>query len=320
MEGAARADAAAIARSDGVVMVFGGRGSDPGAVATSARLDYFQIGRRELNTFQIAAQDGAMGPADTARSRAVMVQVVRPVFAFGGLGLDDQALDTVVNIDPQARPGAPVELATRPMGETREVTRMSAPRVDHTASLVTVPGTTPRSYVLVFGGAPPGGPVADLFDPADQTFPALDRTGAGPGRKHHAALTVTVGADARLLLLGGQGDDGAPRGDSVLFDPATRSFAPGPITLRTPRYGFTAFVVGNDLVVMGGVGADGKRLATGEVYDAKALSYVGEIKGEARSGAIASPLPNLTVMLIGGVTDASSSSAIEIYQPRMTPS
>ena len=41
MQGTPRADAAGLARTDGAVMVFGGRGRDPATAAqTGARLDY----------------------------------------------------------------------------------------------------------------------------------------------------------------------------------------------------------------------------------------------------------------------------------------
>jgi hypothetical protein len=327
MQGTARADAAGIARTDGTVMVFGGRGSNPAtAPQTSARLDMVRIGRREVNTFEIATDTGVTGPVETGRARGVMVQVGRPVFVFGGVDVNDTPLDTLVNIDPEGRPNSPIELATRAVGMTREPTRMSAARVGHTASAVTTLGmaatpTTmtvpPQTLVLVFGGGAPGAPLADLFNPADQTFVALpDLVPAGPGRKLHAAVNVTVSEQNRLLLFGGQSDDGSPRGDSILYDPLTKSFSTGALTLRTPRHSFTAFVVANDLVVVGGIGADGKRLATAEVYDAKSFTFVTQLTAEARSGAIVTPLPNLTMMLLGGTTETSSSSAIEIYQPR----
>ena len=64
----------------------------------------FRIGRRELNTFEVAVDRGFNGPAETARARSVMVQAGRPVFAFGGVDVNDAPLDTVVNIDPDGRP------------------------------------------------------------------------------------------------------------------------------------------------------------------------------------------------------------------------
>jgi hypothetical protein len=326
VQGTPRADAAGLARTDGLVMLFGGRGRDPAnAAQTGARLDYFQIGRRDVNTFEVAVDRGVTGPPETARSRSVMVQVGRPVFAFGGVDINDTPLDTVVNLDPDGRPTSPVELATRMVGMTREPTRMAAGRVGHTASAVSTPGmaATPttsmipaQTLVLVYGGAPAPAPIADLFNPADQSFLPLDLGAAGTGRKLHAAVTVTVVDQTRLLLLGGQADDGSPRGDSILYDPITKGFSAGQLTLRTPRYAFTAFVIGNDLVVAGGIGADGKHLATAELYDAKSLVFQSELKAEARSGATATPMPNLTMMLVGGRTDSGSSAAIEIYQPR----
>ncbi len=328
VQGTPRADAAGLARTDGMVMAFGGRGRDPATAAqTGARLDFFRIGRRDVNTFEVAIDGGVTGPPETARAHSVMVQVGRPVFAFGGVDINDTPLDTVVNLDPDGRPTSPVELATRMVGMTRELTRMAAGRVGHTASAVSTPGmaatpTAPmipaQTLVLVYGGAPAPAPIADLFNPADQSFLPLDLAAAGTGRKLHAAVSVTVAVtnEPRLLLLGGQADDGSPRGDSILYDPLTKSFSAGRLTLRTPRYAFTAFVIGNDLVVAGGIGADGKHLATAELYDAKTFDFVSELKAEARSGATATPMPNLTMMLVGGRTDSGSSAAIEIYQPR----
>ena len=48
----------------------------------------------------------------------------------------------------------------------------------------------------------------------------------------------------------------------------------------------------------------------------KSFAFVTEMKAEARSGATVTPLPNLSMMVLGGTTETGSSSAIEIYQPR----
>ena len=106
MQGTARADAAGLARTDGTVMVFGGRGSNPATAAqTSARLDMVRIGRRRGEHLRDRHDKRVTGPVETGRARGVMVQVGRPVFVFGGVDVNDTPLDTLVNIDPRdARP------------------------------------------------------------------------------------------------------------------------------------------------------------------------------------------------------------------------
>ena len=66
-------------------------------------------------------------------------------------------------------------------------------------------------------------------------------------------------ADKLVLILGGVDDNGAPRGDSVLYDPATSKFSPGPfacrpaLTLRGLRHRQGS----------GGGGRDGRRRQAG---------------------------------------------------------
>jgi hypothetical protein len=127
---------------------------------------------------------------------------------------------------------------------------------------------------------------------------------------------VTVGGQSRILIVGGRADDDTPRGDSLLYDPATQRFAPGPITLRTPRSNFAAFTVGSDLVIAGGLGAGGQPLANAEIYALADLSFAAEIPAVPRANATVTALPNISVLVLGGTAADSSSSAIEIYQPR----
>ena len=326
MQGPAQSDTASLSPGDANVFIFGGRGRDAGSVSTSARLDVVRVGRRPLSNFEIADDLGVQGPPETARSRAVMVQAGRPQFVFGGVDADDIPLDDVVNIDLQGRPTEPIIRVTHSVSGAAEPLRMSAPRVGHSASLVTVPAVEAmgsvaaipaRSQVLVFGGAPAGGSVADLFDAQTQTFVPVDRATAGTGRRDHAALAVTMGGLNRLLILGGRGDDGAARGDSLLYDPATQRFTAGPINLRTARSNFTVFTVGSDLVVVGGLGPDRQPLPNAEIYALGDLSFVGVIPAAARANATATPLANVSVLVLGGTTADSSSSAVEIYQPRL---
>jgi hypothetical protein len=315
-----RVGAAAMGLSDGTVMVFGGSSAPApgGALEITAKLDKLALLRTGLGSFAVQQLASPREPAiELARSRMALALSGRPVYAFGGLNADGNPLASVIRIDPSNATDPVVPLVDAPP----VVRTMSAPRVGHTATPFTrLDGNTPRATVLVYGGAPPGGPVADLFDQTTDGFMPI--TGGGTGRSDHAALALTD--PVRVIVIGGLGEDGMPRGDSVVYDATMKSFSPGAITLRTPRHGFACFIVGNDLVVAGGFGADGKAIANAEIYAIKNnLGFVAEIPAAARGRASVTVLPNLSVVIAGGQTGAgdmaAASNAIEVYQPLPPP-
>jgi hypothetical protein len=73
---------------------------------------------------------------------------------------------------------------------------------------------------------------------------------------------------------------------------------------------------------MGGIGADGKPVATAEIHDLGGapedkIPFAAEIPALPRSRAAVGLLSNLSMAIVGGEgPDGSSSSAVEIYQPR----
>jgi hypothetical protein len=192
--------------------------------------------------------------------------------------------------------------------------KMAAAREGHTAT--TVSTAEPWGNILIFGGAAAGGPVAELFEPMKQEWLPLDVAMVGSGRRDHVALNLPASTEPRVLILGGRGDDMAPRADSVIYYPAQRRFGPGPLTLQQPRTGFVAFVINDDLVVVGGYDTAGKLIETAEIYDVKTWERQGTPAAVPRARATATSLPNLSVVILGGETAGSSSNAIEIYQPR----
>ncbi len=322
--GGLRAEAAAVSRG-GRIYVFGGlsQSNVSEAPVTSAQLDLFAVGRQGFSSFFLQMAPPYDGGMALARKRTVMAASVRPVFAFGGLDAADQPLDSVIVIDVDARPSSPVALSPR---------KMAAARVGHTATSVASSDTW--GNILVYGGAAAGLPVAELFDPMKEDWIPLDLTAAGspdpaavgqpghPGtaRRDHVAIALPAAAEARVLILGGLDVAVAPgtqpRGDSLIYFPAQRRFGPGPVTLRHPRTGFAAFVINDDLVVAGGYGPDGRLLDNAEIYDVKTWELVAETPAVPRARATATVLPNLSVVLLGGDTEGSSSNAVEIYQPR----
>jgi hypothetical protein len=92
------------------------------------------------------------------------------------------------------------------------------------------------------------------------------------------------------------------------------------VVLKTPRSRFAAFVINKDLVVAGGVGADGKPIANAELHDATDFTHVKDIEAVPRFAAAAARMSNNSVAIVGGrgagEETQSSSREIEIYQPR----
>jgi hypothetical protein len=316
--GGLRAEAAAISRQERVY-VFGGLSQtnirEP--PKTSAQLDLFEVGRERFSSFFLRTAGPFEGGAGTARKRSVLAWAGRPVFAFGGLDPDDQPLDSVVVIDPEANTQQPIALLGR---------KMAAAREGHTAT--TVSTTENWGNILIYGGAAAGQPVAEVFEPMKQEWLPIDVPAGvaegqpghpGTGRREHVALNLSI-PEARVLILGGLGDDGMPRADSIVYLPGQRRFAPGPLTLRRARAGFVAFVIKDDLVVVGGYepgpGGVRKPIDTAEIYDIRTWQLQSEPPAVPRARATATSLPNLSVVILGGETAGSSSNAVEIYQPR----
>jgi hypothetical protein len=222
-------------------------------------------------------------------------------YAFGGRDASGP-LDTAVAID--------LSSAVDPFAVLEP--RMAAPRDGHTATAVTVAAV---EQVLLFGGAPAGAPVAELFvaTPMPRFMPI--EAGAGPGRRGHGAILLPP-PDGRVLIVGGLGGDGRPRGDSVIYDPRQRAFEPSALALRKPRHAFAAFVVGGDVVVAGGLDESGAPIGDAEVFALSGLEPRAVVRAHARARATATVLTNQSVVVLGGEEAAGTpSTAVEIYQP-----
>jgi hypothetical protein len=326
-----RAEMAAAVRPDiSAIYIFGGLVREGSTERLTSDLFIGTMARDGLAQYFMNLKPVPHMGVVTPRRRAVMAAAGRFVVAFGGYGGDPEApLDSFVLMDPDASPATPVVMQVTvndQQGSRIVPLRMSATRVGHTATTVTIKGrmNEPVPSILVFGGAPPGGSVADLVDPNSPAAPVAfsEPPPAGAGRRDHAALEVTVGtsAEKQVLILGGIGDDGKPRADSLLFDPLLKKFVPGPVTLKLARSSFAAFVVDKDLVVVGGLGADGKPIANAELHDTSRWTHVADLQAVPRFGASASLISNKSVAIVGGRGDGeearSSSREIEIYQPR----
>ena len=193
----------------------------------------------------------------------------------------------------------------------------------------------PWGNILIYGGAAAGQPVAELFDPMKEEWLPLDLSAAGgaggPGGRGAARSSRDAPAGSRRAQPAGRHRGARPdpgrrrratgsaRGDSLLYYPAQRRFGPGPLTLRHPRTGFVAFVINDDLVVVGRLRSrpGSKLVDTAEIYDIKTWQLVRPSRRRCRApGPPRQSLPNLSVVVLGGETAGSSSNAVEIYQPR----
>jgi hypothetical protein len=301
----ARVSPGATTHPDGRALIFGGEATvEMKPPAPSGQLDVLTIARTDfdkvLPTTVLVHDTEMMG---VPRISPVLVYT-DTAYAIGGRA--DMPLDTITAINPEIDQGAHL----LPL-------RMSGPRERHTATVVSISGGLD---VLIFGGAPAGADVAQLLTPPGPNLvtPAGD---AGGPRRDHAALLLPSGD--RVLIIGGHGEtDAVVRGDTILYTASNRTLSPGPITLRRPRAAFAAFIVGDDLVVAGGVDATGAFLDTAEVYSASTLQPKNlDLPCVPRTGASVVVLPNRLVLVAGGTgPDAKTKvvgalSAVEAYQP-----
>ncbi len=178
--------------------------------------------------------------------------------------------------------------------------------------------------VLVAGGTggASGAPLAtsELYDPATGSWKA---TGSLP--LPIADSTTTVLDSGEVLVAGGlTGSAGAltPTGDSMLYDPATGTWAFTAKGLSTASYGASAaLTAGGDVLYAGGltsVGAGAVATSVAELYDPATRTWSSTASlPEAVSGAESAALPGGRVLVAGGETGSSGtiSSQAEVYIP-----
>jgi hypothetical protein len=306
--GQPRTDVATLVRPDGnTVYVFGGDVT-PSMQPTKAtsQLDVLQVVRANFDLFQTASAIMDARTSDkpgVARSRTVMAEA-NGAYAFGGQA-NGQELDSVLAIDASANDA--FQLLDLHMG---------CARVGHSATSVT---SAAAPQVLVFGGQHCQGPVAEIFLPESPPKMTPPAGNAGPPRWDHVAVPLPPD---RVLILGGATASG-PLADSLLYTATDRTLAPGPITLKIARSAFAAFIVGQDLVIAGGLGAAGPGgqpvpLGNAEVYDASnpQFPFKAMIPAHARSHAVFTVLSNESAVVLGGIeAGGASSNVTEIYQP-----
>jgi hypothetical protein len=269
----------AVALADGTVLIVGGWGdNDP--LASAERFDPAR--ERFVRLADL--------PAPRAGHTATLLQDGRVLIA-GGTRARRQFEPLALIFDP--RQGAFLQIG--PLAEPRE---------GHTATRLA------DGNVLLAGGTGPDGRVlasAEVYDPASGRF-----TLAGDmalSRRKHAAVALTGG---RALIIGGS-DARDWRGQydsSEVYDPATRTFMPGP-RLKAERFKFAdavAITADGAVVVAGG----DRRI---ERYDARNDRFAaGPALDQGYFSATATLLSDGRVLIAGGYNrDIIASDGAWIY-------
>jgi len=198
---------------------------------------------------------------------------------------------------------------------------MTSPRFAHTAT------SLPNGEVLLAGGigvnpdCEDSGPAvqstAELYNTASHSFRAT-----GNMKDARSEHTATLLPNGKVLIVAGLTDLGVISNTAELYDPATGVFTSTASTV-TPRFQHTATLLpdGKVLVVGGfdSTSPTGQATATAELYDPGTGSFkASSSMATARAGHAATLLPNGTVLVTGGftnATDQAAGSSAEVYNP-----
>ena len=135
-----------------------------------------------------------------------------------------------------------------------------------------------------------------------QSAPPTAHALAGDGR------TTTRLPDGRLLAIAGIGSAG-PDGGVSLFDPVTQTTVRLTARLLEPRAWHTATILPTgSILIAGGIGADGRSIATAERFDLATESFtpVAMPGASARAGHTATLLTDGRVLVAGGVDERNA--------------
>jgi N-acetylneuraminic acid mutarotase len=189
-------------------------------------------------------------------------------------------------------------------------TRMSAPRYQHTATLL------PSGKVLVTGGThknhnPPEAASAEVYDPATRSW-----SPTGPMLVSRQEHTATLLPSGKVLVTGGTIESWTTLSSAELYDPATHQWS-GTSSLSSVRARHIAVLLPTGKVLVAGGALDGIPQATAELYDPATGTWspTGSMRN-VRSNAAATLLRSGKVLVTGG-TDARyyAQALAELYDP-----
>lgn len=193
-------------------------------------------------------------------------------------------------------------------------------RTSHTATLL------PNGRILVVGGSglnnnqPLG--TAEIFNPASGSW-----TATAPLATARSSHTATLLQNGKVLVAGGVGPSGQPLTSSEVYDPSANSGA-GSWTptgaLANARSAHSATPLGDEIsgssdrrvLVAGGTGPGGTRLASAEVYNPQdgTWTQTGSLANE-RAFHTAALLPDGKVVVPGGSGTGGRLASAELFSP-----
>jgi len=236
--------------------------------------------------------------------------------AHTATSLPDGRVVVVGGAGSDGKPLASTEIYAPQTGTWSASGALATARASHTATLLS------SGKILVVGGVGSDGkPVAsaELYNPTTGTWSAT-----GALTMARSAHTATLLADGKVLVAGGTAADGNPLASAEVYTPSSGSWsATG--SLSTARSAHTATALGDQIsggadprvLVTGGVGSDGSRQASAELYDESSGVWTNTgALAAARSSHTATLLPNGLVLVAGGGgADGSPQASAELYDP-----
>jgi len=225
------------------------------------------------------------------------------VLVSGGTGTDGKPLATAELFDSASGTWT----STGPLADARSA---------HTATLLA------KGQILVSGGlGTDGKPLAsaEIFNPASGSW-----TATGSLVNARSSHTSTLLSNGKVLVTGGLDVNGKPVSSAEIYDPTTSTWA-STASLADARSSHTATPLGDSVsgrsdprvLVTGGTGADGKPLASAELYDpgTGTWSKTGSL-AQARSSPAATVLPDGKALVTGGAgADGNPVASAELYDP-----
>lgn len=198
----------------------------------------------------------------------------------GGLGLNDEALNSMLRL----RPGSGIEPTFTPLGQPARAARDN-PAVASTGTAV-----------VVVGGQAADGVVGEIVYPETEQTLELTFEGAAPVSGTAAAVL----SSGKIVVVGGRDASGALIADGWIVDPLTQTVTHVANALAVPRAGHVAMVAKDQVLVLGGEDASGSS-SSFEVLSASLRSLdLGEAPG-ARTETGAVHVGGGSVLLFGGL-------------------
>lgn len=174
---------------------------------------------------------------------------------------------------------------------------------------------------LIIGGNPAGTATIERFVASSRIFIPVNNSERLTPRTGHSVVqlpTNNTSNSSRVVVTGGHEEGGSALTSAWVINPTNLEVVERSDLLSTPRSGHVSFVAGNELVVCGGVDAQGQTLGNCEVLEIATLNQLRAPFSLAvrRTDLVAVPLETGEVLLAGGVDDAGRPvTAIELYTP-----